>query len=503
MTPNDDWNEAAWLFGGDTAPQGGAEPPPVPSPEPASPPTPPPAPRPEPAPEPDPGLVELEQLRARERRRDPALREQPPEDPYSGDSPLLRQLEESGWMRNLRTLHSGERERARQDAIRESEEAAGRGIFGTARDVVAEAPFWLGEHIGQIPGGIVTGIGSFSQAPDVAVAAIEHAQQNRRRRLIEIADIIDRDGQSGPARPGEVRDPVIMSFVARYLMMTADERRAERTRVEAEIAGGAPMPIQNRPFFQAGEWLQERGRTLIPHVPGYDEQSVASQLGRGLGSMIGGLGARFATGPIGAAAFFGGMGMGEATERAVQFDRRERAAGRPGITQEQIVLAGLLGVGPGATDILPVEALLHRLNAPGMTPQARRALARVIATVGGRVFGQALTEGVQEGGQQIIQNFIAQQVYNADQNLLEEAWWNAVIGAGVGAESELGRMALSRLARLRGSRGGGRTGTDAPDALDTNSWIAAQERAERAAAEAYAANCGDAWVVTSSKGRRG
>ena len=44
-------------------------------------------------------------------------------------------------------------------------------------------------------------------------------------------------------------------------------------------------------------------------------------------------------------------------QRAIEFDKKERAAGRPGLSQEQIATAQLLGIGPGATDLLPVEVL--------------------------------------------------------------------------------------------------------------------------------------------------
>jgi len=100
--------------------------------------------------------------------------------------------------------------------------------------------------------------------------------------------------------------------------------------------------------------------------------------------------------------------------------------------------------------------------------------------------------------QQILQNYIAYRVYNPNQAWDEEVWWNAVIGAGVGAESELGRTALARLAALRGRRRGG-TQTDAaltPEAVDLQ-W-------QRAEAEARAANCtgANSWVVVRMKETR-
>jgi len=144
--------------------------------------------------------------------------------------------------------------------------------------------------------------------------------------------------------------------------------------------------------------------------------------------------------PLGVAGrllLFGGMGIGEASERVVQFDRAERAAGRPGLTHEQIILAGLMGVGPGATDIAPVENLLMSFRGNGMTPRLANGMARFIAHVGGRAFVQAATEGGQEGVQQFLQNLIAQQVYNPRQDLFQDVPGSAALGFGAGAAASV------------------------------------------------------------------
>jgi hypothetical protein len=188
----------------------------------------------------------------------------------------------------------------------------------------------------------------------------------------------------------------------------------------------------------------------FPLPEGYDENTYAVQLGRGIGSMLSGIPVRMLTGPVGTTAFFAAMGAGEATQRAVRFDAQERAAGRPGLTQEQIITAGLLGIGPGATDVAPVELWLRGL--PVRMPAVLRAsLAQSI----GRIGGQAFVEGIQEGGQQAIQNLIAWQVYNPNQVLTEDVWWNSLVGGGVGVTvqggTELVRGGLNIVRR------GGRT----------------------------------------------
>jgi hypothetical protein len=443
------------------------------------------------APRADPALQEWEALRRRRKGANAA----PPEpvetqpDPNVGLSPLAQELEREGWFGQLAAQNAAERESERRAAIRQSAEAAAQEAarYGggdapelypgeaeatrNAGAVFAEAPRWVAQHLFQLPGSIVAGGGSVLQAPDVTIAAGQYGGQATRQRQLALADAIDRGESYSLRQPGSysVDTPLVM-FANQYRSAGPEDRARMRASLQSEIAAFNPTPIQQRPLYRAGEAMQETGRNLVPHLEGYNEQSVATQLSRGLGSMIVGMPVAMISGPagvVGGAAVFGAMGIGEATQSAVEFDRRERAAGREGISQEQIVLAGILGVAPGTTDILPVEVMLNRLRIPGVPPAANRILARAVASVGGRTVIQALTEGGQEAFQQILQNLITQQVYNPNQELTENTWWNAVIGAGVGAESELGRTALASLARLGRGRGG-RAATQPPTAAPTS-----------------------------------
>jgi hypothetical protein len=437
-----------------TEPTDGVEPPPETAPPPA----------PEPQPEPDPALQGWEELRRRRPRSQQAAPNEPPPGDGGGLGERAEELGVSGWVSRMQDLHRAERERARQDAISGSERAvnppprtpppspgsgwwmegtelypganSGPDYFG---DALREAPTWIAEHVLQLPGSLITGTGSLVASPDVVAARAELAEQHRRLRHLGIAGRIDRGEPWQEAlreRPGAIMDRRYLEFARNYAAMGPDQRVAERDRLIAEVASFAPTPIAERELFQTGQWLQGYGRNLVGHFEGYDEQSVAVQLSRGLGSMIVGMAGGFAGG-AGRLAIFGGMGIGEAAERAVQFDRAERAAGRAGITHEQIVLAGLLGVGPGATDILPVENLLHSLRVPGMTPRMTSTLARFISQVGGRAFIQAATEGGQEGLQQFLQNLIARQVYNPNQALGQDVPGSMALGFAVGAEASV------------------------------------------------------------------
>ena len=92
--------------------------------------------------------------------------------------------------------------------------------------------------------------------------------------------------------------------------------------------------------------------------------------------------------------------------------------------------------------------LLGRLPLP-MPPALRTALARSIARVG----GQAIVEGVQEGGQQFLQNLIAREVYNPNQSFGEGVSGAAGVGGVVGGSAEAGMAAGRALLGRRGARG--------------------------------------------------
>ncbi len=205
--------------------------------------------------------------------------------------------------------------------------------------------------------------------------------------------------------------------------------------------------LEDRTFYKAGETVSDFADTILPAEPGY-ETATGRQLGEGLGSLFAGIPVAVLGGPVGGGLFFGSAGMGESGERAVEFDRKEKAAGRPGLTNEQIDTAALLGIAPGSTDIIPVETLLGRIPLP-IPPASKKPLAKAI----GRIGGQAFIEGVQEFGQAFLQNLIAREVYDETQSLTEGTLPEAALGAGVGGIAqtgvEVGKGVLGRRGRGR------------------------------------------------------
>ncbi|MEP0323320.1 LPD38 domain-containing protein [Bauldia litoralis] len=257
----------------------------------------------------------------------------------------------------------------------------------------------------------------------------------------------------------------------RILELTIDDLVSGKMTPEQIMARPEPTPMEERDLYKAGQDISTGAREAMPAAEGW-EDSFTALLSEGLGSMGAGALASILAGPAVAGGMFAASGMGESTQRAVEFDKAEKSAGRPGLSDEQMALAGILGVGPGATDLLPVETLLGGLKVPA---PFRKPIAAAI----GRIGGQAFIEGAQEGGQQFIQNLIAQEVYNPDQNLMEGTGPNISVGAGVGGLAQTGAEAGKSLARLFA----GRKAPNVPEAAPQPSETPAEAPVEAPAAE--------------------
>jgi hypothetical protein len=301
------------------------------------------------------------------------------------------------------------------------------------------------QQYGEFAKGVVPGAIRFAGTSAKGVAGIQQASslasQTDAQRQLAIVDSLDRGEQPADATGFEIE-------ISAYGQMTPEQKQAYRQKLQGQSTSPR-TPLEDRTFYQTGESLTEYAQGLFPAAQGYDE-AVGRQLGEGIGSMLAGLPAGF-LGRVPALVFFGSGGSGEALERAVQHDKTEKKAGRPGLTEEQLATATLWGIGPGATDLLPVETLLGRLKIP---QPFRGPIARAI----GRIGGQAFVEGMQEAGQAFLQNLISQQVYNDSQTLGEGVVPEGGLGAGVGALAETGRMLIARFAGRK--KPGGAPATD-------------------------------------------
>ena len=165
--------------------------------------------------------------------------------------------------------------------------------------------------------------------------------------------------------------------------------------------------------------------------------SIPRKFSEAAGSMAGLVGVSLIN-PIAGATTAVAAGAGEASERA-------RAAGA---TQEERNLAALLGVVPGALDLLPVGRLVKGIK------QVYKGEANPVELVTNRIV-RAVREGGVEAGQEvasgIAQNMI-EQGYNPEQGTFEGSGEAAGYGGAVGALTQ----ALIDLATPR-TRGGGAT----------------------------------------------
>ena len=153
-------------------------------------------------------------------------------------------------------------------------------------------------------------------------------------------------------------------------------------------------------------------------------------------------------GQVAGPALFTAMGAGEAADRAVQ----------AGASDEDVAHAALLGVGAGATDILPVEMLLGRIPPPGrrvIGQLVKRFGGKRVARAAGRIGVQGLVEATQEGGQQAFQNLIAREVHSPEQAIAEGVEEGAGIGGIVGGIAQLTREGVLGVVgrRSRSTRG--------------------------------------------------
>lgn len=292
--------------------------------------------------------------------------------------------------------------------------------------------------------GIVRGAGTFAGSMLQGGAALDPAEAFRRDIDKYRADLL----RVPTMRPEELdafrkRLDGENTITRWFIGGTIDQIQSGAVTPEDIAAIKPPAPIAERELYKAGTSLSEAAQREFPVAPGW-EGGLTATLSEGFGSLLAGFGTAVVGGPAVAGAGFTAAGSGEAAQRAIEFDAAEKAAGRPGLSEEQIATAAVLGVGPGATDLIPIETMMGVLRVPA---PFRRPLARAVARIG----GQAFIEGVQEGGQQYLQNLIAQEVYNPEQDLGEGVLPNVGAGAGVGG------IAQTLLELIPGRSRGGRT----------------------------------------------
>lgn len=293
--------------------------------------------------------------------------------------------------------------------------------------------------------GIVPGTASVG---GTAIVGVEPFIQDALYKKLNLMDRIDKGEFIAPHE--FTYDANTFPPVASYANKTPEERKKLRGVIENMLS----KPFEERIFAKTGVGVQQWANELewAKAKPGY-EQAVGRLLGSGVGSVFAGIGiSTVAGGPAATTMFFGASGSGEAVQRAIKFSEAEKAAGRPGLTDQQIAIAGLSGVAPGTTDTVPIEFMLGRFFR--LPPAISGPLARFI----GRVGGQVLLEGSQEAFQEFLQNWIAQSQYNPKQSLTENIVPAGGLGGGVGGITAVGHELLKSFAGRYGVKVKTKTG---------------------------------------------
>ena len=183
--------------------------------------------------------------------------------------------------------------------------------------------------------------------------------------------------------------------------------------VESGALGvAALLPEEAENVVRSG--IQSVGQAVQDYVaPDFNlEESIPRKVSDATGSFVGLLGTSIVN-PLAGAGLAVAAGAGEQSERA----RAE------GATQEQRNLASLLGIIPGALELLPIK-FIKVLGKEGMADLTRK-LTRIVEQGG--------VEAGQETVTSIANNLIAREVYKPNQDLVEGTAEEAALGGTVGA----------------------------------------------------------------------
>lgn len=285
------------------------------------------------------------------------------------------------------------------------------------------------EVVKGIPGGVVSSAGTALEGAGQLLTPLTHLPESSKPLAASISTANTKTPDEIAALRKQIFNqgvisPTIASSVLSDVLtgnMTPDEAMQA-----LEPIFGPALSVASKNLQEAGQALQDDASSILPATPGM-EDSLGRQVGSGIGSFLTILGTALATGPIGAGIAAGAMGAGQSASDARQ----------SGASEDTQTIAALYGILPGLTDIIPVERLINN-------PVTRTGVASFLRSVG----IQTLLEGGQEGVQQLMQNFIARNVYAPDRDMMDQVAQNITTGGLVGALVDVGKQAV--LAALPG-----------------------------------------------------
>lgn len=183
---------------------------------------------------------------------------------------------------------------------------------------------------------------------------------------------------------------------------------------------GNPQNPQDRALYQFGQSIRQGAENISPEeVPALKESFWASKVpqafGSSLGFMAGGLVGRAAKIPAWAAT----AALGSAAGGVESY----QDAKAHGADEDTALLASTVGSVVGTSEALPLAHIMKRLD--GITGGT---FSKAVLEAG----KDTLEEAIQEGAQQLAQNFTAKQLYDKDRSLFEDVFPNAEAGGVTG-----------------------------------------------------------------------
>ncbi len=187
-----------------------------------------------------------------------------------------------------------------------------------------------------------------------------------------------------------------------------------------DFAGGDETSAQDRTLYKLGQGIRGAAERIAPApVPELQESFWATKVPQGVGSalafMAGGLAGRAAKIPAWLSTSLLGSSAGTS-----EFYQDAIAKGADEATAQ---IAGTIGAAVGTSEALPIARIMRRLD--GITGGT---FSKAVIEAG----KDTLEESLQEGAQQLAQNFTAQQLYDKDRALFDEVMPNAGAGGVTG-----------------------------------------------------------------------
>ena len=315
-----------------------------------------------------------------------------------------------------------------------SPRTAGRTVAGHARELAVG-----------VPAGAVQAAGTSLRG----AAVVEEHWHRKYAGLLDAIDELDPAAGASETAAGlaeRIKSSELTSGRQQMLRATLRskvEGSPQATDIMARARSVIPAPMRERGLWRAGEAASRFAEETFPAAPGY-EDALSRMVGEGVGSLATGVAVSAipGIGPLAGPALFTTMGAGEAADRAIA----------AGASDEDIVRAAGLGLGAGATDVLPVEILLGRLPVPGMraiAEMSKRLGGKRVARALGRIGAQGAIEAAQEGGQQALQNLIAREIHSPEQAIMEGVEEGATVGEIVGNIAGASREVILGIANRR------------------------------------------------------